>query len=80
MYKVRKKLMPNNILCLFEDRDPNFNLRGEDMFKNPKVLTSVKKNCISVKGVSLWTGLSDELKRSNSIFIFFSTVQIFNSK
>jgi len=65
MFKVNRKIVPENILCLFENREQKYNLRGEN-----KVRTNFKLNSITVKGVDLWTGLTDDLKRSNSIHHF----------
>jgi len=38
------------------------------MYKKQKVRTNFKMNTITVKGVDLWNGLTDDLKRSNSIY------------
>lgn len=68
MFKVNRKILPENILCLFENREQKYNLRGDNMFKKQMVRTNFKMNTISVKGVDLWNGLTDDLKRSNSIY------------
>jgi len=68
MFKVNRKIVPENILCLFENREQKYNLRGENMYKKQKVRTNFKMNTITVKGVDLWNGLTDDLKRSNSIY------------
>ena len=70
MFKVNMKILPENILCLFEKREQKYNLRGENMFKKQMVRTNFKMNTISVKGVDLWNGLTDDFKRSNSIHYF----------
>ena len=70
MFKVYRKILPENILLLFEKREQKYNLRGENMFKKQMVGTNFKMNTISVKGVDLWNGLTDDLKRSNSIHYF----------
>lgn len=80
MYKVKHKNMPENILSLFEVREQKYNLREKNVFKKQKVRTNAKMNSISVKGVSLWNALPDDLKRSNSVHYFkkqFKTL-IFN--
>lgn len=54
MYKVREKLMPNNIVCLFEDRDQTYHLRGEDMFKNLRTVVLLKVYGMVSRGVILF--------------------------
>ena len=45
-------------------------MRGLFIFKTVNVRTNVKKRCVSVLGVQLWNGLSNELKLSSSLFMF----------
>jgi len=80
MFKVNRKIVPENILCLFENREQKYNLRGENMYKKQKVRTNFKMNTITVKGVDLWNGLTDDLKRINSIHFFKKQfkIQIFD--
>ena len=70
MYKVNRKMLPIHILCLFEDRECKYNLRGEKIFKKQLVRTNIRMNTIAIKGVNLWNGLTDDLKRSNSVNYF----------
>ena len=68
---------------MFEKREQKYNLRGENMFKKQMVRRNFKMNTISVKGVDLWNGLTDDLKSSNSIHYFktqFKTLIFFKYK
>lgn len=72
MYKASKKSLPGNIQNLFQDRDAHhkYKLRGTDKLYQPKVRTTLKSLCISVKGVILWNSLSEEAKMSKNLTQF----------
>lgn len=72
MFRASKKSLPSNIQKLFNDRDAHHthNLRGSNKLYQPKVRTTLKSMCISVRGVLLWNGLAEELKGSSTIIQF----------
>ncbi|KAK7879295.1 hypothetical protein WMY93_033921, partial [Mugilogobius chulae] len=56
-----------NLKNLFQDRDAHhkYKLRGDKKLYQPKIRTTLKSMCISVRGVAIWNGLPDELKYSS---------------
>ena len=70
MFKVRNKLLPNNLLRMYGDREGGYELRWELNFKQQSVQTTLKSMCISVCGVIIWNNLNEEIKHSMNIFQF----------
>lgn len=54
---------------LFHDRDGHhaYNFRGSNKLHQPKVRTTQKSTCISVRGVFMWNDLAEERKLCHSI-------------
>lgn len=59
-------MLPQCLQKFFELRKSLYNLRGTALFKKNKIRTNKKSFCVSVKGVSLWNNLNDELKNCTS--------------
>lgn len=75
MFKASKKSLPANIQALFQDRDAHheYKLRGTNQLYQPKVRTTLKSMCISVKGVLLWNSLPEEIKMCKNLVQFKKT-------
>lgn len=69
-YKARNNLLPGNLQKLFKEREGRYEYRHKLNFQQPKARTTLKSMCISVKGVKLWNGLPDEIKKSNNNYHF----------
>lgn len=72
MYKASKKILPDNIQCLFHDRDAHhsYNLRGTNQFYQAYARTNLKSRSTSERGITLWNKLSEEIKNSKSLTHF----------
>ena len=70
MFKVRNKLLPENLLRMYRDREGGYGLRWELNFKQQSVQTTLKSMCISVCGVKIWNNLNEEIKHSINIVQF----------
>lgn len=65
MHKANNNQLPHCIQKLFEPRESQYNLRGICMFNKTKTRTHIKSRCTSMKGVSLWNNLDNDLKSCN---------------
>lgn len=74
MYRASTNTLPVNIQNLFQDRDAHhaYNLRGSHKLYQTKVRTTLKAMCISVRGVTLWNSLSEEMKTCKNLLLFKS--------
>ena len=70
MFKARNKILPQNILEMFRDREGGYNLRWELNFKQNRANTTRKTLCTSVCGVKIWNGLTEEVKHSVNLTQF----------
>jgi hypothetical protein len=70
MFKIRNKILPGNILKMFRDREGGYELRWESNFKQAWAMTTRKSMCISVCGVKIWNGLTEEIKQINNMVQF----------
>lgn len=70
LFKVSKELLPLNIQTCFEKNQGKYHLRGDLNFKVQAARTSRKSMCVSVRGVRLWNGLEDQLKRCATLTQF----------
>ena len=57
MFRARNNTLPGNLQKLFCDRDGRCGLRGELDFRTQYARLTLKRMCISVRGVKLWNGL-----------------------
>ena len=69
MFTARNRLLPGNIQKMFGDREGGYNLRRELNFKVHFAGSTLKRMCISVCGVSLWNGLSMEVRQSPNLSV-----------
>ena len=70
IYKARNKGLPANIQRLFMDREGNYYLRRELNLKHLGSRLNLKSMCVSVKGVSLWNHLPEEIQKCRNIIQF----------
>ena len=71
MYKAHTKLLPNNLQLLISlDSDRNHITRQSNTFKQVFARTTLKSQCISVQGITLWNSLENSIKSSKNIFMF----------
>ena len=71
MYKVKKMILPNNLLQLLHLEENNvYNTRNSNKFRCKYARTNIKKMCISVTGIKLFNTLSDDLINSKNSRIF----------
>ncbi len=69
-YKAAKKLLPHNIQELFIEREVTHKLRGNMIFRQKKVRTTLKSFSMSVNGVKMWNKLDDEVKNAKNLGAF----------
>lgn len=67
LYRARNNQLPSNIQKLFSNREGGYNLRGISNYKVQCVRTTLKSHCITRRGVNLWNGLDDDLKRATNV-------------
>uniref|UniRef100_A0A671U3I7 Reverse transcriptase domain-containing protein n=1 Tax=Sparus aurata TaxID=8175 RepID=A0A671U3I7_SPAAU len=67
MYKAANKSLPHNLQILFLDREERHNLRGNMIFRQSKVRTTLKSFSLSVKGVKQWNVLEEDVKKSATL-------------
>lgn len=70
MYKVKNRLLPQHVQDLFKLRDSCYNLRGILFFEKVRIRTTAKSHCVSVKGVSVWNGCPDYIKKIGTLVGF----------
>ena len=72
MFRAFRNCLPENIQKLFQHRDQHHthDLRGRNLLYQPKVRTTAKSFCISVQGVKLWNGLSEDQRSCMNIYQF----------
>ncbi len=69
-YKAVKKIHPLNLQELFIEREVTHKLRGNMIFRQKKVRTTLKSFSMSVNGVKLWNKLDDEVKNAKNLGAF----------
>ena len=72
MYKIEKQLLPKNLQIFFVKSSfhHNYNTRVSNNYYQLSVRTSTKQFCLTIKGVKLWSLLSNEMKSCQSVNIF----------
>lgn len=70
MYRAANRDLPHNLQGLFIDREVTHNLRGNMLFRQRRVRTTLKSFSISVTGVKQWNKLDDEVKKSRNLWAF----------
>ena len=71
MYKTYTKLLPNNLQLLISlDSDRGHITRQNNTFKQVFARTTLKSQCISVQGITLWNSLENSTKSANNILTF----------
>ena len=70
VYQARNQRLPANVQKLFRDREGKYSLRRELNLKHLGSRINLKSMCITVKGVSLWNHLPEEIQRCKNIIQF----------
>lgn len=70
MFMAYNNKLPQKIQNIFEHRESHYSLRGKQMFRTNIARTNKKSYCVSVKGVTLWNKLSDNIKTANALKSF----------
>lgn len=70
MYKAANKSLPLNLQKLFLDREKGHTLRGNMIFRQRKVRTTLKSFSLTVTGVRQWNALNEEAKNAPKLSVF----------
>ena len=69
MYRAKNKLLPTNIQNRFPDKESHYDLRNPLDFDQPLARLTLKSMSVASCGMSLWSGLAEDIRKSLHISI-----------
>ena len=67
MYRAKNKLLPTNIQNRFPDKEIHYDLRNPSDFEQPLARLTLKSMSVASCGMSLWSGLAEDIRKSLNI-------------
>ena len=69
IYRAKNHTLPHNLQTFFSEREgcKRYDLRGANKLQQKGARTTLKSMCITIKGTSMWNGLSEEIKTSKNL-------------